>query len=133
MVLLMGLLPLAKASLLPGTALHDTYYVVAHYHRTMPWAGACGVFAVVYFFLDRGPSSPYPRPLAWAHIGSTYLGLMFVSAPMFMPMPQGYVDYPGNFALWNAMGATGYVLIGLGLCAFLAILGAVVWRRLRRA
>ena len=126
LVLLLSLAPLARSGWLTDVSLYDTYYVAAHYHWSLPWLGFCAAFAVVYLVLDLRPRSSYPRPLAWAHIGLTCLGLMFIYSPLLMPQPRRLVDYSENFALWNTFGAIGYALIGLGLCAFAALVVSVL-------
>ena len=113
--------------------LHDTYYVLAHHQVTLSWVAFCAAFAVAYLILDTRPSSSYPRFLAWAHLGLTCLGLVFTFSPFLLPEPQRFVDYPETFVLAITLTNIGYALIGLGLCAFVATLGAVAWSRLRRA
>ena len=106
-------------------ALHDTYYVVAHFHYVMSIGAAMGLFAGVYYWIGKMSGRQYPE--FW---GKVHFWLMFVGVNVtFFPqhflglngMPRRYIDYSPAFAGYNFWSSIGAFVSGLSFLLFIGI------------
>jgi cytochrome c oxidase subunit 1 len=110
-------------------SLHDTYYVIAHFHYVLGLAVAPLIFATVYYGLGIA-GAPYRELLGQIHFGLFAVGSMLIVLPGLVllgaGMPQRYVDYPRTFAYWNFVSSAGYAMTLIGLGVFMiAIIDAL--------
>ncbi len=112
-------------------SLHDTYYVVAHFHYTMSMGALFSIFAGFYYWIGKMSGRQYPETLGKIHFWLTFIGVNLLFFPQHFlglaGMPRRYIDYPDAFAGWNYMSSLGAYVSGLGALAFLL----VVWRTFR--
>ena len=105
-------------------ALHDTYYVVAHFHYTMSLGATFGIFTAWYYWFPKMSGYLYNRFLAHAHFWLTFIGVNILFFPQHFlglaGMPRRYVDYPDVFAGWNYVSSIGAYLSAAGTLAFVA-------------
>jgi cytochrome c oxidase subunit 1 len=104
-------------------SLHDTYYVVAHFHYTMSLGATFGVFAGWYYWYPKIFGYMYNSLLAKTHFFLTFFGVNLIFFPQHFlglaGMPRRYIDYPDAFAFWNSVASWGYVVTALGTVVFL--------------
>jgi cytochrome c oxidase subunit 1 len=114
--------------------LHDTYYVVAHFHYVLSLGAVFAIFGGFYYWFEKMWGVKYRGWLAGLHFWLTFVGVNVVFFPQhflgLQGMPRRYVDYPVAFSYWNHVSSIGYVITLAGLIVFLLVLvDAMVFRR----
>jgi cytochrome c oxidase subunit 1 len=119
--------------------LHDSYFVVAHFHYTMVGGAVFGIFAGVYYwypFLSGGRM--FKERLANLHFWMMFVGFNLTFFPQFLlglnGMPRRVFDYEPlpEFVLLNQLSTVGAFLIAASVLVFL-INVAVSWPSKARA
>jgi len=105
--------------------LHDTYYVVAHFHYVMAIGAVFAGFAGVYFWLPKWTGRMYDETLGKWHF---WLSTIFINVTFFVQhfsglagMPRRIPDYPLMFETWNKISSIGAFGFGLSQLLFLYI------------
>merc|ERR1712022_79931 len=97
-------------------ALHDTYYVVAHFHFFLSLGAVIAIFSGIIFNLEKklGSKSLLPSPsstLSLYHLVLTLIGILLTFSPMhflgFNVMPRRIPDFPDSFHSWNFLSSIG--------------------------
>ena len=114
--------------------LHNTYYVIAHFHYVLSLGAVYGLFAGFYYWFAKMTGFEYNKTLALVHFWVTFIGVNLTFFPMHFlglaGMPRRYIDYPDAFAGWNMVASIGSYIGALGAIIFLiVILEAFVMRR----
>ena len=106
--------------------LHDTYYVVAHFHYVLSLGAVFAIFAGFYYWIPKMTGRPYPEALGKLHFWVMFVGVNLTFFPMhFMGlagMPRRIPDYPEAFAGWNMVASVGAYISGISILLFLYIL-----------
>jgi cytochrome c oxidase subunit 1 len=127
LVLLLAAAPLGVGDFsrtVPGTdrALHDTYYVVAHFHYVLSLAVAFAFFAAWYYLFPKVTGRRYSEVLGRLHFWLTFSGVgvaLFVGALLTL-QPARVLAHPEDFAYWNGWSSVGSYLAAAGTLVFVA-------------
>merc|ERR1712100_761284 len=97
-------------------ALHDTYYVVAHFHFVLSLGAVIAIFSGMIFVVEKiiGSKILLPSPsstLSLYHFVLTLVGVLLTFSPMhflgFNVMPRRIPDFPDSFHSWNFLSSIG--------------------------
>jgi cytochrome c oxidase subunit 1 len=117
--------------------LHETYYVVAHFHYTMSLGATFGIFAGWYYWFPKITGYMYSEFVGKLHFWLTFIGVNLIFFPQHFlglaGMPRRYVDYPDAYAGWNYVSSLGSYVSALGTLVFFAGLAYAFWRKERAA
>jgi cytochrome c oxidase subunit 1 len=114
-------------------SLHDSYYVVAHFHYVLSLGAVFAIFAGFYYWFEKMWGVRYNEFLGATHFWITFVGVNIIFFPQhflgLQGMPRRSVDYPAAFTYWNHISSIGYVITLAGLVVFLVILAEAAIRR----
>ena len=105
------------------TALHDTYYVVAHFHYVLSLGAVFSLFAGFYYWFPKMSGRMYHETMGKIHFWTFFVGVNILFFPMHFLGQQGMArripDYPESFHYWNKIASEyGYTLMALGVGVF---------------
>jgi cytochrome c oxidase subunit 1 len=108
--------------------MHDTYYVVAHFHYVLSLGAVFGLFAGFYYWFGKMWGRNYNEILGQLHFWVFFAGVNILFFPMHFlgldGMQRRVPDYPDAFAGWNQVASWGYILMAIGMVIFFV---NVIW------
>jgi cytochrome c oxidase subunit 1 len=98
--------------------LHDSYFVVAHFHYIMVGGGVMGFLGGLHFWWPKMTGRMFSEPLAKVGAILVFFGFNLTFFPQFvlgyMGMPRRYHAYPPEFQVLNVMSSLGATVLGAG-------------------
>ena len=102
--------------------LHDTYYVVAHFHYVLSLGAVFALFAGMYYWLPKMSGRMYNEFLGQLHFWVFFIGVNVMFFPMhflgLQGMPRRIPDYSDQFAQYNLVASYGYMIMAAGMAVF---------------
>jgi cytochrome c oxidase subunit 1 len=113
-----GLTGLFLATLAIDVHVHDTYFVVAHFHYIMVGGAVMGYLGGLHFWWPKMTGRMYPEWLARISGFIVFLGFNLTFFPQFvlgyLGMPRRYHAYPDEFQVLNVLSTAGASILGFG-------------------
>jgi heme/copper-type cytochrome/quinol oxidase subunit 1 len=107
-------------------ALHDTYYVVAHFHYVLSMGAVFAVFGGFYFWLRKMFGVEYFEMSGKLNFWMLFTGVNLTFFPMHLlgmaGMPRRIPDYPDMFWFWNYVASWGSMVSVVGVICFFYVL-----------
>jgi cytochrome c oxidase subunit 1 len=101
---------------------HDTYYVVAHFHYVLSLGAVFSLFAGFYYWFGKMWGRDYNELLGQLHFWVFFAGVNILFFPMHFlgldGMQRRVPDYPDAFSGWNDVATWGYIIMGVGMLFF---------------
>lgn len=95
-------------------ALHDTYYIIAHFHYVLSMGAVFGLLGGVYYWAGKITGYQYPETLGKIQFWLLFIGVNTTFFPQhFLGLagyPRRYPDYSDGYALWNSVSSFGSIL-----------------------
>ena len=113
-------------------ALHDTYYVVAHFHYVLSMGAVFALFAGLYYWSGKivGSKAPgYNEVLGHIHFWVLFIGVNLTFFPMHFlglaGMPRRIPDYPDAYAGWNSIATFGSMISVFSVIVLLFVISSM--------
>ena len=103
--------------------LHDTYYIVGHFHIMLSGSLMAMLFAYIYFNFREFFGVSYNKIFSIFHLIFHGVGQLLTFIPMlwlgYAGMPRRIQDYPWGYAGWHSVSSFGHMIVLFGIIMFL--------------
>lgn len=110
-------------------ALHDTYYVVGHFHYVLSMGAVFGMFAGFFYWLYKITGATYNEMLAQVMFWMMFTGVNVTFFPMHFlgiaGMPRRIPDFPDEFSAWNVVSSFGSMVSVWSVLLFIYIIATL--------
>jgi cytochrome c oxidase subunit I len=94
---------------------HDTYFVVAHFHYVLSLGAVTALFCGFYYWFPKMCGKMHSEFLAHLHFWVFFVGVNMIFFPQhflgLQGMPRRYPDYAPAYAYWNEWSSLGYLVL----------------------
>ncbi|OYX46629.1 MAG: cytochrome c oxidase subunit I [Sphingomonadales bacterium 32-64-22] len=101
---------------------HDTYYVVGHFHYVLSLGAVTALFAGFYYWFPKMSGRMHSELLSHIQFWIFFVGVNMIFFPMhflgLQGMPRRYPDYTPAYQYWNEIATYGYYIMALSLVVF---------------
>ena len=101
---------------------HDTYFVVGHFHYVLSMGAVFSLFAGFYYWFPKMSGRMHSELLAHVHFWVFFIGVNMIFFPMhflgFDGMPRRIPDYTPAFTYWNHFASMGYMVMAASMGVF---------------
>jgi cytochrome c oxidase subunit 1 len=126
-----GFTGIMLGSLSADIHLHDTYYVVAHFHYVMMGGTLIALLAGIHYWWPKMTGKMYNETLAKIASGFIFIGFNVTFLPQFIMgsqgMPRRYYNYIDQFTVFHQTSTIGSYILGVGFL----IIAFYLYRSLR--
>ena len=123
-----GVTGVALANAAFDFTVHDTYYVVAHFHYTLSMGAVFGILAGFYYWIGKMSGRQYPVVASHIQFWTFFIGVNIIFFPQpflgMNGMPRRYPDYPDAYAGWHYVSSMGSYL---AFASAIFFVGIVFW------
>jgi cytochrome c oxidase subunit 1 len=116
--------------------LHDTYFVVAHFHYVMMGSTLVAFVGALHYWWPKISGRMYPETLGRICAWGVFLGFNLTFLPQFVMgsrgMPRRYWDYDPEYTLYHRLSTVGAFILGISLFVVVCYL-AWSWKRGKKA
>ncbi|MBQ4874804.1 MAG: cytochrome c oxidase subunit I [Rickettsiaceae bacterium H1] len=120
-----GVTGIALANAALDSVLHDTYYVVAHFHYVMSLGVIFATFGAFYYWIGKISGKQYNECLGKIHFWLTFVGINVTFFPQHFlglaGMPRRVPDYPDAFIPWNYVSSIGAFISFVSALFFIGV------------
>ena len=112
-----GLTGLFLASLAVDVHVHDTYFVVAHFHYIMVGGMLTAYLGGLHFWWPKMTGKMYPEGWGIAAALLIFIGFNLTFFPQYvmgyLGMPRRYASYPAEFQVWHVLSTAGASILAV--------------------
>jgi cytochrome c oxidase subunit 1 len=128
-----GLTGLMLATIGIDVHVHDTYFVVAHFHFIMVGGAVMAYLGGIHFWWPKMSGRMYNEMLGKLSALLVFVGFNLTFFPQFLlgylGMPRRYYTYPEEFQVLNVMSTAGASILAVGYVLPLCYLTATLWKK----
>ena len=111
--------------------LHDTYYIVGHFHVMLSGSLTAMFFGYIYYNFRELLGLYYIWFLSFNHLICHTLGHMVTFVPMlwlgYAGMPRRIQDYPWGYAGWHSVATLGHTIVLFGIINFILLVNLSIY------
>ncbi|WP_309751089.1 cytochrome c oxidase subunit I [Novosphingobium sp.] len=101
---------------------HDTYFVVAHFHYVLSLGAVTALFCGFYYWFPKMSGKMHSEFLAHLHFWIFFVGVIMIYIPQpcggLQGMPRRYPDYAPAYEYWNHWSSLGYLVMASSILIF---------------
>jgi len=131
-----GLTGVVLANCGVDVALHDTYYVVAHFHYVLSLGAVFALFGGFYYWIEKITSFQFYENGGIIHFITMFIGVNVTFFPMHFlglaGMPRRVPDYNESYWTWNWVASIGSFVSLISMFYFLYLIFDMLYTKVKR-